>query len=211
MSLRRRIAAAAAVAVAAVAVAVALTSYLTTRAHLIDQVKDALTDQASFYLAPHVQGGGGGGPHRQGGGRRGGELGEFRLPPQPLGGAEGVIQFVGPTGKILNNNGTKLPVTPQVLRIARDRAGSVFYTTRVGSGRTHFQIYAAWDAPDQHVVMVGLSLADTDEVLHNLLLPYGLLIAGGVLLATVLGLAISRSAGRRASRKPTRSSSAGSP
>jgi two-component system sensor histidine kinase MprB len=42
--------------------------------------------------------------------------------------------------------------------------------------------------------MVGLSLSDTDEVLHSLLLPYGLLVAGGVLLAAILGLAISRSA-----------------
>src|SRR5579884_1986399 len=100
MSLRRRIAAAAAVAVAAVAVAVVATSYLTTRAHLLDQIKDALTDQAAFYLAPHPQG------HDGGGGQAGGGSGdgrarsdghpEFRLPPQPLGGAEGVIQTVGP-------------------------------------------------------------------------------------------------------------------
>jgi two-component system sensor histidine kinase MprB len=55
-------------------------------------------------------------------------------------------------------------------------------------------VYAVWDAPDQHVVMVALSLADDDAVLHGLLLPYVLLIAGGILLAGLLGLAISRSA-----------------
>src|SRR5947209_11460392 len=136
MSLRRRIAAAAAVAVAAVAAAVALTSYLTTRAHLIDQVKDALTDQASFYLAPHPLGRGGGRGQPEGrpqdGDRPGGDLGRFQLPPQPLGGAEGLIQTVDPNGNILNRSGIKLPVTPQVLRIGRNRGGSVFYDARVG-------------------------------------------------------------------------------
>jgi two-component system sensor histidine kinase MprB len=195
MSLRRRIAAAAAVAVAAVAVAVVATSYLTTRAHLHDEIKDALTDQAAFYLAPHPHGGGGGQADQGAGGGDGhGGLGDFRLPPQPLGGAEGVIQTVGPNGQRLNFSGAKLPVNAQVLRIAHDRSGSVFYDTHIGSEHTHFEIYAAWDRPDQHVVMVGLSLADTDEILHNLLLPYGLLIAGGVILAALLGLAISRSA-----------------
>jgi two-component system sensor histidine kinase MprB len=41
--------------------------------------------------------------------------------------------------------------------------------------------------------MVALPLTDDDAVLHSLLLPYGLLIGGGVLLAALLGLAISRS------------------
>jgi two-component system, OmpR family, sensor histidine kinase MprB len=59
---------------------------------------------------------------------------------------------------------------------------------------THEEIYAVWDADDHHVVMVALPLTDADSVLSGLLLTYGLLIAGGVLLAGLLGYAISRSA-----------------
>jgi two-component system sensor histidine kinase MprB len=42
--------------------------------------------------------------------------------------------------------------------------------------------------------MVALPLTGTDAVLSGLLLPYGLLIGGGIVLAALLGLAISRSA-----------------
>src|SRR5579875_3670633 len=53
MSLRRRIAAAAAAAVAAVAAAVALTGYLTTRSHLVGEVRTELRARAAAFLQPH--------------------------------------------------------------------------------------------------------------------------------------------------------------
>jgi two-component system sensor histidine kinase MprB len=59
---------------------------------------------------------------------------------------------------------------------------------------THVEIYTVWDADDHHVVQVALPLGAADSVLHGLLLPYGLLIGVGVVLALALGLAISRSA-----------------
>jgi two-component system sensor histidine kinase MprB len=68
----------------------------------------------------------------------------------------------------------------------------LFYDTHVGG--IHYEIYAAWDASDHHVDQVALPLTEIDSVLNGLLLPYALLIAGGILLATLLGLAISRSA-----------------
>ncbi|HLY50666.1 MAG TPA: HAMP domain-containing sensor histidine kinase [Solirubrobacteraceae bacterium] len=192
MSLRRRIAAAAAVAVAAVAVAVALTGYFTTRAHLLGEVKSELRLRAQAFLAPH-----GHDDHR--GNRAGGPPSpgpdeQFQLPTGPLGGAQGVFQVVDASGSVLFPRPAQLPVGQQVLAVARHRSGSVFYDTRVGSRQSHVEVYAAWDAPDQHVVMVALSLSDDDDVLHGLLLPYLLLIAGGIILATLLGLAISRSA-----------------
>ncbi len=198
MSLRRRIAAAAAVAVAAVAVAVTVTGYFTTKSHLRDEVRTELRARAAAFLLPHgplgSRGDGG-----QRGGRRGGQppdqdQNDFQAPGGPLGGAQGIFQVVNRDGRILNQPAAPLPVNQQVLDIVHRRGGSVFYNAHVGPSRTHVEVYAVWDAPDQHVVMVALSLADDDAVLQNLLLPYGLLIAGGVLLATLIGLAISRSA-----------------
>ncbi len=43
-------------------------------------------------------------------------------------------------------------------------------------------------------MQVALPLTAADDVLHGLLLPYGLLIGAGVLLAVIFGLVISRSA-----------------
>jgi two-component system, OmpR family, sensor histidine kinase MprB len=198
MSLRRRIAAAAAVAVAAVAVAVTLTGYFATKSHLRSELRSELRARAAAFLLPHGQ------PANGGGGRSGGGDGgarppdqdqnDFQAPGGPLGGAQGIFQVVDPSGRVLNQPAAALPVNPQVLDIARRGSGSVFYDAHVGASRTHVEVYAVWDAPDRHVVMVGLSLADDDAVLHSLLLPYLLLIAGGILLAALLGLAISRSA-----------------
>ena len=190
MSLRRRIAAAAAVAVAAVAVAVVVISYVSTRSHLISEVQGELHGLAAGALQPHGDRGGGPGGGVPGGG---GPAPGFQLPgPPERGGPTGIFQIVEPDGTVTRSGG--LPVTPQVLGLARRGSGSVFYDAHVGTARTHYEIYAAWDAPDQHVVQVALPLTEVDSVLSGLLLPYGLLIAGGILLAGVLGLAISRSA-----------------
>lgn len=190
MSLRRRIAAAAAVAVAAVAVAVAVISYVSTRSHLIGEVKTELRIRAQVFLGPHQSGGGPGGGQGEPGGAQG-----FATPgpPEP-GGAIGDFQVVEPNGKIVFWSSVQLPLNQHVLSIARSGVGSFFYDARVGSNHTHYEIYAVWDADDHHVVMVALPLTDDDAVLSGLLLPYGLLIGGGVLLALLLGLAISRSA-----------------
>jgi two-component system sensor histidine kinase MprB len=51
-----------------------------------------------------------------------------------------------------------------------------------------------WDPGDRHVIEVALPLTGVDSVLNDLLLPYGLLIGGGILFALLLGFAISRSA-----------------
>jgi two-component system sensor histidine kinase MprB len=183
VSLRRRIAAAAAVAVAAVAVAVAVTGYLSTRSHLVGEVRTELRHQAHAF--PH---------HRPSGPRDGqDERREFQVPgPIEPGGATGLVQAVAPNGTIrFAPNGT-LPVTKSVLRIAQQRSGSVFYDAHVRG--THYEIYAAWDGPDDHVDQIALPLTEVDSVVGGLLLPYGLLIGGGILLAGLLGLAISRSA-----------------
>jgi two-component system sensor histidine kinase MprB len=188
MSLRRRIAGAAALAVAAVAAAVAVTSYASTRSHLIGEVQQQLRARAQQFLLPHEAGGGPGDGQAQQGEGPGGE---FRVPGPPgLGGAPGYFQVITPNGQVAF--GGELPITKQVLSLAHRGSGSFFYDARVDG--THYEIYTVWDAPDGHVVQVALPLTEADAVLHGLLLPYGLLIAGGVVLAAVMGLAISRSA-----------------
>jgi two-component system sensor histidine kinase MprB len=185
MSLRRRIAIAAAVAVAAAAVAVALIGYFSTRSHLIGELKGELQRRA----APAVQNGLE--PHNQGGAPGPGQGRGFREPPPPaFGGAQGYFQVVEPDGTV--SSGGELPLTSAVLQIARRGAGSLFYATHVNG--THLEVYAIWDSGDHHVIEVALPLTGVDSVLSGLLLPYGLLIGGGILLATLLGLAISRSA-----------------
>ena len=188
MSLKRRIAAAAALAVAAVAAAIAVTGYLSTRSHLVGEVKSELRHQAQVYLAPHPQL-----TQLTHGRNRGDERLEFE-PPGPVepGGPSGLVQAVNLNGTIIRPSNPRLPVPGAVRAIGQHRSGSLFYDARVRG--THYEIYAAWDGPDQHVDQVALPLTEADSVLSGLLLPYGLLIGGGIVLAALLGLLISRSA-----------------
>jgi two-component system, OmpR family, sensor histidine kinase MprB len=177
---------AAAVAVAAAAVAVAVISYLSTRSHLIGNIKHDLRARAAPAVQDQSEHG------RPSGGPGGPESGPgFQEPPAPaFGGAQGYFQVVERDGTV--STGGELPVTSGVLQIARRSAGSLFYATEVNS--THLEVYAVWDPGDHHVVEVALPLTGVDSVLNGLLLPYGLMIGGGVLFATLLGVAISRSA-----------------
>jgi two-component system sensor histidine kinase MprB len=169
--------------------------YFSTRSHLIGEVQNELRARADQFLLPHPagRGGPGGGPGGGAGGCQGppDEGAGSQIPgAPPFGGAQGYFQVVLPDGTICR--GGQLPVSKPVLSIARNGSGSFFSDARVRG--THVEIYAVWDADDQHVVQVALPLTAADSVLHGLLLPYGLLIGGGVLLALLLGLAISRSA-----------------
>jgi two-component system, OmpR family, sensor histidine kinase MprB len=186
VSLRRRIAVAAAVAVAAVALAVVAISYASTRSHLISEVKDELAHQARGALEPHH---GGGGP--PGGGGPGGPPFHPSGPPE-RGAAAGIFQVVEPNGTIAFDGG--LPVTRQVLDLANRPGASLFFDAHIGAQRIHYEIYAAWDRFDQHIVMVALPLVEADSVLHGLLVPYLALMGGGILFALLLGTAVSRSA-----------------
>jgi two-component system sensor histidine kinase MprB len=73
------------------------------------------------------------------------------------------------------------------------RAHGSFFTTATVKG-VHLEILTVGDPFDHWAVQVALPLTSVDSVLNGLLLPYGLLIAGGVLLAGLLGLTISRAA-----------------
>jgi len=206
VSLRRRIAVAAALAVAAVAIAISVIGYVSTRSHLVGDLKGQLHTLASPYLQPHHGPGSPGqrgpaasrqGPQAQRPGT--GDLDnrdELHTPAPPeFGGPRGYVQIVRPDGSTLRPSGENagaLPVDAEAIQIARRARGSSFTTATVRE--QHLGILTVGDPFDHWAIQVALPLTSVDSVLNGLLLPYGLLIAGGVLIAGLLGLAISRTA-----------------
>jgi two-component system sensor histidine kinase MprB len=192
MNLRTRIAAAAAIAVAGVAVSVALIGYASTRSHLVGELKQELWARARPVLQPHN-----GRPGRGvlSGKSPFGERGGLGPPPrQPFGGAPGYLQIVRPNGAVFVPLGetAKLPASARVVEIAKRARGSFFTATTVNG--THLEVLTVGDPYDHWAIQLALPLASVDSVLNGLLVPYGLLIGGGVLVAGLIGLAISRTA-----------------
>ena len=196
---------AAALAVAAVAVAISVIGYVSTRSHLVGDLKGQLHNLAAPYLQPHHGPGsqGQGGPAAGGQGPQGQHPGTgdfdnrngFHAPSPPeFGAARGYFQVVHPDGSASRTSGEQaaLPVSPRAVEIAKRAHGS-FFTTATVKG-VHLEILTVGDPFDHWAVQVALPLTSVDSVLNGLLLPYGLLIAGGVLLAGLLGLTISRAA-----------------
>ncbi len=175
MSLRRRITGAAALAVAAVALTLGVTGYLSTRSHLIGEIQHQLRSRVSGLLQPHAT--------------------RPAAPSTPLlGGAPGYFQFVYPNGRVVAADGGKpqLPVDGRALRIARRTRGSFFRTARIHG--VHVEVFTVGDPYDHYAIEVALPLTEVDSVVHELLLTYGLLVGGGVLLAGLLGAGIARAA-----------------
>ena len=196
MSLRRRIAVATALSVAAVAVAVGVVGYVSTRSHLIGEIKSELRARAAPYLRAHPAGQPTLLPFAErrkvqpsAPGRR------AAVPAGPaLGGAPGYFQFVYPGGRVVAPMGgqAQLHVDKRVLAVAKRESAS-FYTTSKVHG-IHAEVLTVDDPSGGYAVQVALPLTGTDSVLNGLLLPYGLLAGGGVLLGLLLGAAVSRSA-----------------
>jgi two-component system sensor histidine kinase MprB len=221
MSLQRRIAAAAAFGVAAVCLIFAPVGYLSTRAKLYQEVRLELTRLARPYLQPPEHGGGAQpqGGNASGGAGAGGNPASGGNPaggdddadnancafPKPSGGGGGDAQFGGPIGDFqvvcpdgtaLGSNGAKpkLPVTQRVKAVARTLTGSYFFTAKVGSSRTHLEIYVTPDPGDKHAIEVAVPLTTTDSALSGLLVTYALLLGVGMVLAAWIGALVARSA-----------------
>jgi len=196
MSLRRRIAVAAALAVAAVAVAIGVVGYTSARSHLIGEVKQELRARASTYVRRYPAGRVPRPPLAEGRQtRQSSPASSAAVPPGPaLGGAPGYFQLVYPSGKTVAPAGgtPQLGVNARVLSIARSASGSFFTTARVKG--VHAEVLTVADKQGGYAVQIALPLTEVDSVLNGLLLPYGLLVGGGVLLGLLLGAAISRSA-----------------
>ena len=189
---------AAALAVAAVAIAISVIGYVTVRSHSIGEIRQELRVRAEPYLQPHrgnFQGPGNAPAGRGGGDHAHPRDGGVSAPhPPPFGGAPGYVQIVHPDGTTFKPSGetAALPVNARVVQIATRAHGSVFSTATVHG--VHLEVLTVGDPYDHWAVQVALPLTGVDSVLNGLLLPYGLLIAGGVLLAGLLGLTISRAA-----------------
>jgi two-component system sensor histidine kinase MprB len=195
VSLRRRITGAVAIAVAAVAVGLSVTGYLSTRSHLLGQLRSELQSRAAPFLQPHNDSGKPGGQDRGGaGGFFGGGRGNGIPASPPLGGAPGYFESIYPSGRVVAGDGRspELPVDAAVLKIARRASGS-FYRSATVRG-IHVEVLTIGDRYDHKAVEVALPLTSVDSVLNGLLLTYGLLIAGGVVLAGLLGALIARAA-----------------
>jgi two-component system, OmpR family, sensor histidine kinase MprB len=196
MSLRRRIALATGLAVAAVAIAVGVVGYLDTRSHLIGEVKQELRARASLYLRKSQSGAPR--PLPQANSDQSGRVQSRTgsgLPPVPaLGGAPGYFEFVYPDGRAVAPAGgsPQLRVDAQVLEIAGRGSGSYFTMAHVKG--VHAEVYTFAVPKAGYAVQVALPLTSVDSVLSGLLLPYALLVGGGVLLGLLIGAAISRTA-----------------
>lgn len=196
MSLRRRIAGATALSVAAVAVAVGVVGYVSTRSHLLGETKSELRARAAPFLRKHPAGQARLLPFSTGGRGQLPSAGHgVAVPPGPaLGGAPGYFQFVYPDGRIVARTGgtPELRADARVLAIARRGSGSFFTAAKVRG--IHAEVLTVADKSRGAAVQIALPLTGVDSVLDGLLLPYGLLVGGGVLLGLLLGAAISRSA-----------------
>jgi two-component system sensor histidine kinase MprB len=175
VSLRRRITAAVALAVATVAVTLGVTGYLTTRSHLIGELRHQLLGRVYQLLQSKTHG--------------------PAVPAAPaLGGAPGYFQFVYPNGRVRVPEGgsAQLPADARVLRIAKQGRGSFFTTARVHG--VDLEVYTVGDADAHYAIQVALPLTEIDSAVHELSLTYSLLVGGGVLLAGLLGAGIARTA-----------------
>ena len=79
-----------------------------------------------------------------------------------------------------------------MLAVAKGAKGSFFTTARVKG--VHAEVLTVADKQGGYAVQVALPLTEVESVLQGLLLPYGLLVGGGVLLGLLLAAALSRSA-----------------
>ena len=214
MSLRGRITVATAVAVTAAVLALSAVVYASVRSHLRSEVDTSLAKGAQPFLGPHDnRHGNGRGPGSGGGqssgqpppggfgratsGRGGGDhYGGPMPPPAPFGGASGYFQGVNPDGSVFQlgsqSSSSSIPVTPRALAVAQSGRGR-FYADQTVKG-LHLRVLTAWDPYDHYALQVARPLTEVDHVLHDLLLTFGLVAGGGVLLAALLGGLIGRTA-----------------
>jgi two-component system, OmpR family, sensor histidine kinase MprB len=101
---------------------------------------------------------------------------------------------VCPDRRVVTADGTvpQLPVTRQVLNIARTARGSLYFATSAHG--VHVEVLAFADPPDRKANEIALQLTPVDSALHALLMTYLWLIALGVVVAGIAGTVISRSA-----------------
>ncbi len=115
------------------------------------------------------------------------------LPSGPLGSRDAYAQVVRPNGSVLRPRGSRirLPVTGDVLDVARGDHEAFFYDATIGG--VHARVYTA-PLPTGDAVQAVRPLEDVDRTLRDLAFALALVGLGGVALAVWLGLLVARAA-----------------
>ncbi len=115
------------------------------------------------------------------------------LPPPTAGSAVGYVQLFQANGQVLRSEtkGLQLPVTAATRAVAAGRRGAFFSEADLAG--TPLRILTK-RAPEGGVWQVALPLTDVDSTLTHLKLVLALVCLGGIALAALLGLLVSRTA-----------------
>jgi two-component system sensor histidine kinase MprB len=207
---------AAGLAVAVAVIAVAVSAYAGTRSELLGQLDTSLKSLIHPILAKAgvvapppgpgnnddlFQGGSIGGPSGGGppqGGAGGGNDCDHRLGLDiarggGLGGPSGYVQLVSPSGSVCLASGEtkKLPVDAAVTSLAKTGHGNFLTDAAIGSTRLRVLTYGVGS---YGAVQVALPLTQVDDALHKQRLLLGIMAAGGIALAALLGILVARTA-----------------
>lgn len=211
MSLRARMGLTAGVAVAIAVVAVAISAYLGTRSAVYGQIDTALSNLAMQVTHP-PRGGEGGPPELpesgpvQTNGEEPSEAQRLRFggrdcdrglginePGRPFGGQQVFVQLLLPKGKVCRSIGetATIPVPAAARRVARAGHGRFFSNQTANA--THIRVLVQ-GVPRHGALMLALPLTSADSTLSHELLLMGVIAAGGIALAALLGFLVARAA-----------------
>jgi two-component system, OmpR family, sensor histidine kinase MprB len=176
MSFRARLTLVAAAAVALAVVAASLVVYFVVRNQLRGTVDDSLRSTAVALASAPLH-----------------DFRLFRSPQSELGGAPGYPQIVGADGEahLAQGETVELPVSPRVVDIARNGAGTYLADANVNG--THVRMLAFPYAPG-FAVQIARPLTEVDHSLSRIRKLLILIAGGGIAIAAGLGLAVSRAA-----------------
>ncbi len=120
-------------------------------------------------------------------------INQLVVPPPTPGSAIGYVQLFQSNGQVLRSEAksSQLPVTAATRAVAAGRRAAFFSEATVGG--TPLRILTE-RAPEGGVWQVALPLSDVDSTLTHLKLVLALVCLGGIALAAVLGLLVSRTA-----------------
>jgi len=205
MSLRTRMLLVAGVAVAIAVIAVAVASYAGTRSDLQAQVDQQLqgllkTPLGNVGIGPGGPGSGGhGSPLPQSGAHQPSEvnngdpdegLGLDRLPAQAFGGPSGAFTVFKTDGGTYSR-GYEIPSTGAIQAVAKSGEGQFYTDMRVDG--THIRVLVKGIGA-RGALAVALPLTSVDNALNRELVLLLVIGGAGILLAALLGIAVSRTA-----------------
>ncbi len=122
-----------------------------------------------------------------------GGIASLVLPTPRLGGASGYVQLYRSNGDVLRSErvGSALPITAAARAVAAGRRPAFFSDATVAGTRVR---ELTERAPEGGVWQVALPLSDVESTLTHLKLVLAIVSLGGIALAALLGLLVSRAA-----------------